>query len=74
MKTWNNKLKLAIINEDELQIASLIKEMPIESTEEELIEASALVQEAIKLIDEKKEKLGQEMTKLRKAKQFLKNQ
>ena len=74
MQTWNKKLKLAIINEDDVSIAILTANVPTDFTcKDDLVEASALIKEAIKLIKSKQGKLGQEMTKLKKTKKFLNN-
>lgn len=74
MKNWNRKLEIAIIEKDVESIGELTYSIPTEYTsKDELIHAAALIEEAKKILDEKREELGQEMTKLKKARKYLNN-
>ena len=69
---WIKDFKLAILNEQDEKIATLLEKCPDSFTcKEDMEEAAALIQEAKKLLDSKKEKLGQEMAKLKKARKFI---
>ena len=74
MQKWNRELEIAIIEENIESIEKLTYSMPeTYSSKDELIRAVALIEEAKKILDDKKEKLGQEMAKLKKARKFLNN-
>ena len=74
MQNWNRALEIAIIEENINSIERLTYSIPTTySSKDELIRAVALIEEAKKILDEKQEKLGQEMAKLKKARKFLNN-
>lgn len=69
--TWLNSLKIAIIEEDITKIETLTKELPNYDSKQEAEEALALIGEAIKLVDSKKQKTLEAMKKIKQTKVFL---
>ncbi|HIP30885.1 MAG TPA: hypothetical protein EYG93_01495 [Sulfurospirillum arcachonense] len=69
--TWLNSLKIAIIEEDITKIGTLTKELPNYDSKQEAEEALALIGEAIKLVDSKKQKTLEAMKKIKQTKVFL---
>ena len=68
---WLNKLKIAIIEEDVIQIGSLTKELPSYDSKQKAEEALALIGEAIKLVDSKKQQTLSSINKIKQTKAFL---
>lgn len=71
--TWLSSLKIAIIEEDIIQIEALMEELPKHETKESAKEALALMSEAIKLIESKKRQSLESMNKIKQAKTYLEN-
>ena len=71
LMTWLNSLKIAIIEEDITKIGTLTKELPNYDSKQEAEEALALIGEAIKLVDSKKQKTLEAMKKIKQTKVFL---
>lgn len=69
--TWLNSLKVAIIEEDITKIETLTKELPNWDSKQKAQEALALIDEAIKLIDSKKQKTLEAMKKIKQTKVFF---
>lgn len=72
MQTWLNDLKLAIIEEDVDSISSLIDNIP-ELQKDKLKQVKALIDEALALMERKKEALATEIKKMQRAREYLKN-
>jgi len=70
---WKNKFKVAIIDEDVVALEKLIYSIPKVDTVEEAKETLALIQEALIVVENAKEKTLQIMNKIKKTKSFLKN-
>lgn len=70
---WKNKFKVAIIDEDVVALEKLIYSIPKVDTVEEAKETLALIQEALIIVENAKEKTLQIMNKIKKTKSFLKN-
>lgn len=68
---WLNNLKIAIIEQDVDKIGVLCKEMPQLKSKAQLIEAQALIAEAISLTDAKKLDTLKTINKIRQTKAFL---
>ena len=71
--TWKNKFKIAIIDGDVNTLEKLIDNIPKVDTVEEAKETLALIQEALSVVENAKEKTLQIMNKIKKTKAFLKN-
>ena len=71
--TWLNELKVAIIEEDIIKIGSLTKEIPSYDSKQKAEEALALIGEAIKLVDDKKQQTLASMSKIKQTKSYLNN-
>ena len=71
MSPWLDTFKLALIQEDEKQLLSLIQELPNFSLDVEMQQAQVLIQNAIELFEAKKPKFKEEMLKIRKTKKYL---
>lgn len=71
MREWTHNLKIAIIEEDMDKLVELSNHIPQTDDIDLAVEASALIQEAVKLAQEKKSILSAEMMKLNKAKHYL---
>lgn len=69
---WIKALKIAIMDEDLKSIDKLSSSMPNSFTSiDEMEEAKALTKEAMSLLKNEKNKLSQEMTKLKKANRYF---
>lgn len=69
---WLRDFKLALINKDQRALLLLSSTTPESFTcKEELIEASALTQQAISLMQSQKAELGNELAKLKKVRKYL---
>ena len=68
---WLDDFKIALIEEHDGKICSLISSMPSFSTIEECKEAMALIDQARKIYTLKREKLAKQMRQLKKSKKFL---
>ncbi|MBL0687688.1 MAG: hypothetical protein JJV95_05480 [Sulfurospirillum sp.] len=68
---WLNNLKIAIVEENITQIKSLTKELPSFDSKIEAQEALALIGEAIKILDNKKEQTLEAMNKIKKTKKYF---
>jgi len=69
--SWLDDFKIALIEEDDLKISSLISSMPSFNTIEENKEAMALIDQARKTCILKKEKLRKQMQRLEKSRKFF---
>ncbi len=69
--TWINKFKIAIIEESMKDIELLINEVPKLQSKEEMGEALALIGEAIKIFNAKKNETLTIMRKIKEAKKYL---
>ena len=72
--SWLNKLKIAVIEENIENIDALTKTIPDFDTLDKAQEALSLLQTAILLVNEEKDKIAINMDKIRKTKEYLKNQ
>jgi len=68
---WLDDFKIALIEENDHKISSLISSMPSFNTIEESKEAMALIDQARKIYLLKKEKLAKQMQRLEKSRKFL---
>ncbi|MBN2964539.1 hypothetical protein JWV37_07085 [Sulfurospirillum sp. T05] len=75
MNNWLNAFKLAIITQDVAKCETLISTLNTTTftCKEELQEAVALTQEAITLFESQKQRLGNELAKLKRTKKYLSN-
>jgi len=69
--SWLDDFKIALIEENDHKISSLLSSMPSFHTIEESQEAMALIDQARKAYILKKEKLAKQMQKLEKSRKFL---
>jgi len=68
---WLNEFKIALIEENDAKISSLLSSMPSFDTIEENQEAMALIDQARKTYISKKERLAKQMQQLEKSRKFL---
>ena len=75
MNNWLEDFKLAVITNNLTKCETLINTFDTElfTCNEELQEAIALTQEAIALFELQKQKLGNELAKLKRTKKYLAN-
>lgn len=72
MSSWTNELKIALINEDIDGIERLIVSFKEQNfNRSELIEASALVSSSIKLLEQKREYIKNEVSKLKNVQRYM---
>lgn len=71
--SYLNRLKLAVINEDMVELEKLSKETPYYGRIEEAKEILSYINEAQKILNRKKKELGLEMNKIKKLKNFQVN-
>lgn len=72
MSSWTNELKIALINEDIDGIERLIVSFKEQNfNHSELIEASALVYSSIKLLEQKREYIKNEVSKLKNVQRYM---
>jgi len=68
---WLDEFKIALIEENDTKISSLLSSMPSFNTIEENQEAMALIDQARKTYISKKERLAKQMQQLEKSRKFL---
>ncbi|BDY12002.1 hypothetical protein [Hydrogenimonas cancrithermarum] len=73
MIRWHEAFKIALIEENERELVSLLEKMPKFEHLDEMESALALIAEAKQLFEIKKKQLLDEMKKVRTAKKFLTN-
>lgn len=71
---WSEQLKIAVIEQNVVQIGKLIKDVPQFTELSEAQEALALIQEAITLVNSEQSKMMATMKKIKQTKAFLDNQ
>lgn len=69
-KQWINALKLSIIEENIEALGVQINNFPKQFLKEDLEEITALIQEAITLMEKKKFELSQDMERLRQIRTY----
>jgi len=69
--SWLDDFKIALIEENDHKISSLLSSMPSFNTIEEIQEAMVLIDQARKTYILKKEKLAKQMQRLEKSRKFL---
>lgn len=69
--TWNKAFTIALVQENEDEIEKLLATMPSFSSQEEMIEAQALIKEALILFSQKKDSTHEAMQKLKKTRSFV---
>lgn len=72
MQTWLNKLKIALAEEDVEELGRLFTQKPPNASTDELYQALALSNEALSLVEKKKNALANTINKIKTAKEFLK--
>ena len=70
MENYLNNLKAAIINQDIKRLKEILKEEPSFKNLEEAKEIQVYFKEALKLIQEKRDKLFKDMQKIKKLKNY----
>jgi hypothetical protein len=70
MKSYLNRLKVAVINKDIEKLKELVKEDITFSSIEEAKEINTYIKTAVKILKKEKEKLSSEMQKIKKLKKF----
>ena len=68
---WLDDFKIALIEEDEERLSSLISEMPAFDEVDKMKQAMHLIDQAKKLFEEKKKILGVQMSEIERSKKFL---
>lgn len=68
---WLDEFKIALIEENDTKISSLLSSMPSFNTIEENQEAMALIDQARKTYIFKKNRLAKQMQQLEKSRKFL---
>jgi len=68
---WLDEFKIALIEENDTKISSLLSSMPSFESVEEIQEAMALIDQARKTYISKKESLAKQMQKLETSRKFL---
>ncbi len=71
MKSWIDAFTAAVVIADERRIEKLISTMPEFDTKEQRLQASALIQEALRLMESEKAKTLETMQKIKKTRTFL---
>ncbi|MDA3967813.1 hypothetical protein [Helicobacter sp. WB40] len=71
---WLNELKVAFLNKNDNKINELLDNLPTLKTRDEMFEALAIFEEITSYAKEEKNKLTNEMRKLKQTKQFLPKQ
>ena len=69
-----NELKVAYLNKNDAKITELMANTPILQTRDEMFEALAVLEQIREYAKAQKEKLAQEMRKLKQTKKFLPKQ
>lgn len=70
-KKWLNDLKIAIINNDEINAINLLDNVPKFDNSNDLIIARSLVGEVIAMLQEAKNVITNDMTRIKQIKNFL---
>jgi hypothetical protein len=70
MKSYLNRLKVAVINKDIEKLKELVKEDISFSSIDEAKEINSYMQMAINLLQKEKEKISKEMQKIKKLQKF----
>lgn len=68
---WFNAFRVALVEGEESTLFHLSTTLPSFQSTEEMKEAQTLIQQAITMFQEKKERLGKEMAELTKARKFF---
>ncbi|WP_456452424.1 hypothetical protein [Hydrogenimonas sp.] len=68
---WLDDFKIALIEEDERRLASLVGQIPAFETTEEIESAMRLIAQARTLMEAKKDQVAKEMREIETAKKFL---
>ena len=68
---WLDKLKIAVLNQNETDIISLLDSMPKFDDNNDLITARVLIGEVINILQQNKDKLSCNMNKVKQIKAFL---
>ena len=68
---WIDRLKVALIEEDEKKIAELLDQMPSFKERADIEEAMKLLEHGIALFSQKRDETAKEMRKIADAKKFL---
>jgi len=68
---WLDEFKIALIEENDTKLSSLLSSIPSFNTIEELKVAMALIDQARKIYISKKESLAKQMQKLEASRKFL---
>ena len=71
---WLNELKVAYFNKNDAKITELMANTPVLQTRDEMFEALAVLEQIGEYAKAQKEKLAQEMRKLKQTKKFLPKQ
>ncbi len=71
MTPWLTRFKLALIQEDENRLLSLIENIPLFESENDMHQALVLIENASDLFEEKKSELNVEMQKVLKTKKYI---
>lgn len=71
---WLNELKVAYLNKNDAKITELMANTPVLQTRDEMFEALAVLEQIGEYAKTQKEKLAQEMRKLKQTKKFLPKQ
>ncbi|WP_300367364.1 hypothetical protein [Hydrogenimonas sp.] len=69
--SWLDDFKIALIEEDEERLSSLITSMPNFETIDEMKSAMHLIDQAKTLFEKKKESLAKQMKEIEASKKFL---
>ena len=68
---WIKELKIALLEEDELKIESLIDDLPQFDSIEQMKEAAFMMQEVHNFLNQEKGSYASKLVKLKKQKEFL---
>ena len=71
---WLNELKVAYLYKNDAKITDLMASTPLLQTRDEMSEAFAVLEQIGEYAKAQKEKLAQEMRKLKQTKKFLPKQ
>ncbi|EEO25965.1 hypothetical protein IP360_04800 [Helicobacter winghamensis] len=68
---WLNELKVAYLNKNDNKMSELLDNLPTLKTRDEMFEALAIMEQITEYAKAQKERLGDEMRKLKQTKNFL---
>lgn len=68
---WVKELKIALLEENELKMESLIEELPEFDSLEQMKEAAFMMQEVYTYLNNKKNDYASKLVKIKKHKEFL---